>query len=885
MPDTNFAGETLGRYRVDSLLGEGGMGAVYRAFDTTLDRYVALKILPPELTHHSDRLERFIREARTASALNHPHLVSVYEVGSDTRDGTPVHFIAMELVEGATLRDRLAGGRLDLRRALQWLSQVADAVAAAHAAGITHRDLKPENIVISNNGYAKVLDFGLAKLRLTAAEDDERTAVKDTDPGVVMGTVGYMSPEQAQGRTADARSDVFSLGCILYEVVAGRRAFQGDSSIDTLHKIINSHPPSLAAERPDAPFELQRIVSKALEKDPDDRYQSVKELSIDLRRLIRELESNPSIITVSSGGHPVVRTSRSPITFVMAAALLIVAIVAIVAAVLWMRRPAEPPPRKAMEITRITSLGTVISASISPDGKLIAYVTSDQGMQGLWLRQIATGRDLELVPSDRQAFWSHTFTNDGNAIVFGVRMDRHPSGAFYEISTLGGTPRHLLDGIDSPPSFSPDGKQMTWVRASFPKQNQSALMLANTDGSAVRSVTTTTLPKRFAPIFFTAPAWSPDGTTIAVSENSFEGNVEARIIDVDVSAGTERVLSDGWRFLSQLTWLPDRSALLAVGERSDGRTQGSQVWRVPLSGAAPEAITADLLDYRSVSLSADGKLLVTVVQDAESSVWRMPFDASAEPERLTRERLDGIRGTAAMRDGSALYATLRTGVFRLVRMQPDGTALDVTSGTVESRYPAPDADDRSMLYVAMTDAGAELRWMSLEGKDERVLATGIDPGPAGISPDGKWAVFADDGRLKKIATSGGPVSEWSLPGVASNPVISPGGTEVAFELYDGAQTRIAVASIDGGPIVWSRPYVGGRNSAMFHWAPDGRGFLLNTMPGDRANIWHVPMEGEPRKLTSFNDQNIGWFDLTPDGKTLVFSRLVLSRDAVLITGF
>ncbi len=432
---------------------------------------------------------------------------------------------------------------------------------------------------------------------------------------------------------------------------------------------------------------------------------------------------------------------------------------------------------------------------------------------------------------------------------------------------------------------------MTYVRAAFPGRDQSALMIANADGTGARALTTRTQPRRFAPVFFTGPSWSPDGSSIAVSENSFEGKVEARLIEVEATSGKERVVSNGWRSLAQIAYLPDHTGLLAIGESSGGSQSSVQIWFVPSSGDRPERITGDLLDYRLVSVASDGKSLVTVGTEAESAVWRMSLDERV-PERLTRERLDGMVGTAILPDKGILFASVRGVSFRISLLSPDGKITDLTRSEEEGRYPAPAADGSSMLYIAMTSGGAELRWMSLNGnRIERTLAKGIDDGqPAALSADGKWAVYADDGRLKKVSTEGGnPAFEWSLPGEVQLPAISPDGTRVAFYFYQndkgGPETKIAVVSIDGGPILWTRPAAYPRYGTSFRWAPTSEGFILNTLPRDRANLWYLPLEGEPRKLTEFNDQNIGWFDVSRDGKTLVFSRFIHKRDAVLITNF
>src|SRR5688500_7478225 len=385
-PTDPLPGTSLGRYRIGPLLGRGGMGEVYRADDTTLQRPVAIKVLPEAFTRDPDRLARFMQEARTASALNHPHLVSIYEIGTaqPPRTERPVHFIAMELVQSDTLRQILDARRTDLRRTLDYLAQAADALAAAHAAGIVHRDLKPENLMVAQEGYAKVLDFGLAKLRAeplpAGATANEATVTRapaaaparGTSPGVVMGTVGYMSPEQAQGQPVDRRTDIFSFGCILYEAATGSRPFAGTSAVDTLHKIIHLQPQPIAQLAPGSPSELQRIVRKCLAKSPDERYQSMKDLALDLRDLRRELDSGsaPSIGVPAPQG----RAGAGRLWLVAA----VLALAAVAAGAYWLLKSSGDTGtgQPELEFERMTASGLVIDAVVSPDGKYIAYVES-----------------------------------------------------------------------------------------------------------------------------------------------------------------------------------------------------------------------------------------------------------------------------------------------------------------------------------------------------------------------------------------------------------------------------------------------------------------------------------------------------------------------------
>ena len=878
------------------------MGEVYRAEDLKLKRQVALKVLPGEMATSPERLERFQREAEAVAALNHPNIVTIHSV--EHAEG--IHFLTMELVDGESLDQTLQRGAPPLPRALEIAGSIADALAAAHERGIVHRDLKPANVMLTSDGRIKVLDFGLAKLAREPRVEPmgDRTAEMPTElkplteEGVVMGTAPYMSPEQAQGLPVDARSDIFSLGCMLYESVTGTRAFPGESSIDTLHKVIYDEPEPLAERIPQAPIQLQWILRKALAKDPRDRYQSAGDLAVDLRATRKDLTSDPHLVTLASGRvHPIEQPTskpRSPAILGWGALLVIVAGFA------WFvgrqsSGPETAPSAPLMSVRPITASGLVTAAAISPDGKYVAYIESSQGEQSLNLRQLGSPQSLQLLPPRQVAFWGLTFSPDSTDIILGEKSEENFSGAMFQISALGGAPRKLVETIDSAPSFSPDGSRFTFLRSAYPTPESSALIIVNADGSGERVLVTRTAPEELAPRFWVAPSWSPDGSLIAASVMSRQTQ-KGNIVVFDVDSGDVVWTSErSWNYVSRVDWLPEGDALLAIAEPDD-RIE-DQIWYVPYPEGPPHQITNDRFDYRITSLTADGGSLVTVPSDFESAIWASPADGSSPPRRISPTRQDGALGFDFTSDGRLVFQTIEAGTLDIAIMNLDGSERRlITDDHHDNRFPLVTADDR-LLYSSRTSAGYELRLVNLDGTELRTLTTVANRfwAPA-LSPDGTWAVVtrAPSGvdkdtpgqTLWRVSLDSGELEQLT-DFYSYIPALSPDGTRLAFYFVDGEQFRIGIMPVGGSELETTiddvEPTYGG---SRLRWTDDGAALIVNTMPSDRANLWRLPLDGgEPEQLTDYSDERLYYFDYTPDGETLVISRGVLSRDAVLIENF
>ena len=877
-----FTNRTLGRYQVLELLGRGGMGEVYRARDPDLGRDLAIKILPTELTRDPARVERFTKEARAASALNHPHLTAIYEIGNE-----PVHYIAMELVHGKDLRAVLVAGRLDLRRALDYLLQIADAVGAAHQHGVVHRDIKPENLMIADNGYAKVLDFGVAKLKSEAtAGADDATRAALTDAGVAVGTSGYMSPEQARGRPTDHRTDIFSLGCVLYECLTGSRAFDAPSQVERMNRVINDEPAPVAERAPGIPADLTRIVRKCLAKDPDERYQSMKDLAIDLRDVRRQLET--AVTAAPAPAPPVVRRSRRPMMWVTAG-LGVAAAIALF--LLYQARSAPASFAGQLTIERITTTGNTIDSSISPDGAYLAHIEAIGNRQTLWVREIKTGQDRPIVPEGTFAFFGVSVSPDGREVFYTHRGRGYGSGRLSAIGRDGGESRTMLSGIVSRVTFSPGGRQVGFYREQYPDQDSTALMIADADGKNERMLASRRAPEAFTG-FFAAPSWSPDGRLIAASVRQ-RRTATASLLAFDVASGQPRelvsVVADD---ITHTQWLPDGSGIVYIRRGAVGLGGNTgQLWLKPFPDGAPRRLTNDLFDYRQTSMTSDGLVLTAIGQDLQSQITVVPLNGSPL-QRVPSERYDGAWGLAQLRDGSFIAGTMVNGTAQIVRLSPDGRQRTVLTTSRTNSLPAVSPDESTIAMVSIANDRFGVWTMSLDGKNQKLLAEIGTPSWLSFSPDGHYVICTS------AATS--TPSTWRIPVAGGQPVeiarqfdraaLSPdgkwlGGVYNASVNAEIMAPMIAVVALDGSaPLRTLRPMPTATGTGILTWAKDGSGIIASS--NERFNLFFFPLDGGPAKrLTDLSDEMFLFGSLSPDGRNLIASRGRMLRDTFTIRGF
>jgi serine/threonine protein kinase len=902
-------GQTISHYKIVNKLGSGGMGVVYEAEDLKLGRHVALKFLPKELESDPQAMDRLQREARAASALNHPNICTIYEVNEYNGQ----HFIAMELLEGKPLDQTIGGGSLPLAQLMELAIQICDALDAAHARHILHRDIKPANIFINDRGQAKILDFGLAKVatEYRLAEPVAATAVTlapehATNPGTTVGTVAYMSPEQALGEPLDQRSDLFSFGVVLYEMAAGTLPFKGNTSAALFDAILHKAPIPLVRLNPDLPPELERIISKLLEKDRDLRYQTAAEVRSDLKRLRRDSDSTRISVAISAATTPAaIPTSAVPqlssgalsalaarqhkmgFGLIVLAGLLVLAAAAYGIYAL-LHRPAAVP-FQSMSISKLTDSGKAFTAAISPDGKYVVHVVSDAGQQSLWIRHIATNSNTQIAPPSENRYAGLTFSPDGDYIYF-IRTEkaRPGLGLLYQIPVLGGTPKLILTDVDSRISFSPDGRRFTFRRSSG--MGTTSVLVANADGSNEQKLAENSLPGAF----LGHPAWSPDGKAIAIMD--FFGQQAkdiGRFVLIDAATGHKTQIANfsgvGQIFAS--AWLPDNSGLL-LAFNGPATNWAVQIGYLAYPSGQFRHVTSDLNRY-DVALSAtrDAKSLVTVATEVSNNIWVMPASGTtAQARQISSGKLEALELDWTS-DGKILSSTYHNGFQFDLRGSDGAGKTTVLQDSVPANRPSACGDGRYMVFSSFRSGKGVSIWrMDNGGGNLQQLTDGIQDNSPVCSPDGKWVVYG--------SITGGQPAVWKVPidggtpvrlssGNGFSPAVSPDGKLVAYRSSDttapNLRSFLVVVSSNGGPAlhtIEAEP----RGGSAIRFTPDGQALAYGVNEHGVSNLWAQPLSGgPPRQLTDFKTDLIFDCAWSRDGKQLALSRGQVSRDVVLLT--
>jgi len=921
-------GTTLSHFKITAKLGEGGMGAVYEAWDENLERSVALKILPPEVVRDPDRVRRFVQEAKSASALSHPHIVTIYEIGEaapesiegEAREGTPlspqastplgpsVHFIAMERIDGSTLKTKIHDEQASPKDLLRWLGQAAEGLAKAHAEGIVHRDLKPDNIMVTCDGYTKVLDFGLAKLTepLTEVSDTHvPTMVGDhTAEGAVMGTVGYMSPEQVQGKRVDYRTDIFSFGCLLYEAMTRKRPFEGETAVDTMHQILRASPASVREVSPETPAAVRRVIRRCLAKDPERRYQSMKDLGLGLADLVDEwdeLASRTDSVSSSASGSlapisapPDRKRWQGPAAAVAIGALSILAIVQFI-------RSSNPPPSVDQPIasfSRITQQpGVEDEPNLSPDGRYVAYVSDAEGEADIYLLRVGGRNPVNLTEGSGANDGAPAFSPDGEQIAF--HSDRDGGGVFV-MGATGESVRRLTDSGFNP-TWSPDGQRIAFAteRHSDPygRTAKSELWVVELAGGE---------PKRISEGDAMQPTWSPDGQTIAFwGIRDFDGGGAQREIGfVSAGGGEPTWVTEDLAVDWSPVWSPESESLYYISDRGGS----ANIWRIdvhPASGEAvnsPRPLTAPSRLVSRIAISGDGSELIFTDENVSSNVARVELDTASGAGlsvAVTRGSSEFVQAQASP-DGE--WVTFRSVGSQedLYVVRADGSdLLQLTDDSAKDRRPSWSPVGEQILFYSDRSGRYEFWAMNRDGSGLEQLTEG--EGDSFFYP--KWS--PDGGKISATTSNASAIWDLSLTKPARDheilppidedgrylfdPEWSPDGTRLAGVVLranqaPSANEGVAIYELDSGEYeIIFEPEEGTEVVGAF-WRSDGLGMFFELIDSDDSRVL-ASFDLGSEDLEEYWRAPEGASDLRPasDGSTVYFIQEVEEADLWLAT--
>jgi len=909
MGDSIVINQTISHYRIIGQLGSGGMGVVYEAEDLTLGRKVALKFLPPQLSRDQNALDRFLLEARTASALNHPNICTIYAVeNAPAEGGQSQSFIAMELLEGQNLTEKLSAGPPAPDRVLDIAIQLADALDAAHAKGIIHRDIKPANIFLTQRGQVKVLDFGLAKLARPEMEMETIGATREppanlTSPGATVGTIAYMSPEQARGEDLDARTDLFSLGTVLYQTATGKMPFAGATSAVVFHAILQLDPPSVLQLNASLPAKLQEILERLLEKDRDLRYQSAADVRADLKRLKRDTESGRkpaqgpthsdtgvapvAPLAAGSSSAPRAASNSAVLAAVRENRLGTGAIMGIAALLLgaagygiysFVTR-TRPRPFQNFTVAKVTEGGKSVFAAISPDGKYILNMVRDNGVASLWLRNVPTNSNTQVQPPADVYYNGLRFSPDSNYFYFGRSDPGNPDLLFlYRAPLLGGTPQKLLSDVDSNVTFSPDGKQFAYIRYDSPERGKYELLIRSAEAGTER-----VLASGPASGNLYDPAWSPDERTIVCRMNDLPSGL-IRLVAIDAASGQRRIIySSNERIFFKAAWLPDGSGVLGLVREQSTNFTRNQIGYISYPQGVYSSITRDTNSYSDLSVAVSGHILATVQNEPHWNLEVMP--AGGSDDQVRRVSLADADTNFTWTSDNKLISD-QSNVLNVINLSTgDKTQLigQMTSGAPWVCSP------KGVIVFLRFSNGTQTIWRTdSSGANLKQITNGkLDTTPI-CSPDGQWVYLLDqsgESRIERVPIDGGDrqvISDLPFSGAAD---ISPDGKIVAFPTLEHSgehKERLALVETDAGKparvVDFERPRFG-----LLRFARDGKAVVYPVRGNGVDNLWSQPLDGSKGKaITNFKAERIYDFHWSPDGKQLALVRGHTDADVVLI---